>query len=49
MKVLGADTWQILTSLLRTATQQARDPLELLTYLLQAPTPIVADLAIPGH
>jgi hypothetical protein len=28
MKVLGADTWQILTSLLRTATQQARDPLE---------------------
>jgi transposase len=45
----GADNWQVLTSLLRTATQQARDPLELLTCLLQAPTPIVADLAIPGR
>ena len=45
----GPDTWQGLTSLLRTATQQGRDPMELLTRLLQAPTPIVADLAIPGH
>jgi transposase len=45
----GADTWQVLTSVLRTATQQGRDPIELLTRLLQAPTPIVADLAIPGH
>jgi len=34
---------------LRTATQQTRDPVELLTYLLRAPTPIVANLAIPGH
>ena len=45
----GADTWQVLTSVLRTATQQARDPVELLAGLLQAPTPIVADLAIPGR
>jgi hypothetical protein len=33
----------------RTATQQHRDPLELLARLLRAPTPLVADLAIPGH
>jgi hypothetical protein len=26
----GADTWQVLSSVLRTATQQARDPIELL-------------------
>jgi transposase len=45
----GADTWQVLTSVVRTATQQHRDPLELLAYLLRAPTPLVADLAIPGH
>ena len=45
----GADTWQVLTSVLRTATQQAHDPVELLARLLQAPTPIVADLAIPGR
>ena len=45
----GADTWQALTSVLRTATQQARDPIELLTRLLQTPGPIVADLAIPGR
>jgi transposase len=45
----GADTWQVLTSVLRTATQQGRDPVELLARLLQAPTPIVADLAIPGR
>jgi transposase len=45
----GADTWQALTSVLRTATQQGRDPVELLARLLQAPTPIVADLAIPGR
>jgi transposase len=45
----GADTWQVLASVLRTATQQARDPVELLARLLQAPTPIVADLAIPGR
>ena len=43
----GAEVWQVLTSVLRTATQQGRDPVELLARLLQAPTPIVADLAIP--
>jgi transposase len=45
----GADTWQTLTSVVRTATQQARDPVELLARLLQASTPSVADLAIPGR
>jgi transposase len=45
----GADTWQALTSVLRTATQQGCDPVELLARLLRAPTPVVADLAIPGH
>jgi transposase len=45
----GADTWQALASVLRTATQQARDPVELLTCLLRAPTPILADLTIPGR
>jgi hypothetical protein len=44
----AADTWQTLTSVLRTASQQGRDPIELLTRLLQTPVPIVADLAIPG-
>ena len=45
----GADTGQARTSVLRTGTQQARDPVELLTCLLRAPTPIVANLAIPGR
>ena len=45
----GADTWQVLTSVLRTARQQDRDPIQLLARLLRAPGPIVADLAIPGH
>ena len=45
----GAEAWQALASVLRTATQQARDPVELLACLLRAPTPIVADLAIPGR
>jgi transposase len=44
----GADTWQTLASVLRTATQQARDPVTLLAELLRVPTPTVADLAIPG-
>lgn len=43
----GATTWQVLASVLRTASQQDRDPVELLTRLLQVPAPIVADLAIP--
>jgi transposase len=45
----GADTWQVLASVLRTANQQGRDPVELLARLLRTPVPIVADLAIPGH
>jgi len=45
----GADTWQILTSVLRTAAQQARDPVTLLAELLRVPAPVVADLAIPGR
>jgi hypothetical protein len=45
----GADTWQALTSVLRTAVQQDHDPIELLAHLLRAPDPIVADLVIPGH
>jgi transposase len=45
----GADTWQVLTSVLRTASQQDRDAIELLACLLRVPVPIVADLAIPGR
>jgi transposase len=45
----GADTWQVLASVLRTASQQGRDPVELLARLLRTPVPIMADLAIPGH
>jgi len=43
----GAEVWQILASVLRTATQQSRDPIALLVTLLQAPAPMVADLALP--
>jgi transposase len=43
----GAQTWQVLTSVLRTATEQARDPIALLVGLLQASAPTVADLTIP--
>jgi hypothetical protein len=32
---------------LRTASQQGHDPVELLVRLLRTPRPIVADLAIP--
>jgi transposase len=45
----GATTWQTLSSVLRTASQQGHDPVELLARLLCAPGPIVADLAIPGR
>jgi transposase len=45
----GATSWQTLASVLRTASQQGRDPVELLARLLRAPSPIVADLAIPGR
>jgi hypothetical protein len=43
----GAEGWQILASVLRTATQQHRDPIALLAGLLRAPRPTVANLAIP--
>jgi transposase len=45
----GAEAWQVLTSVLRTASQQGRDPVELLARLLRAPAPIVADLVIPAR
>jgi transposase len=44
----GAEVWQALTSMLRTASQQGHDPIELLARLLGAPGPVVADLAVPG-
>jgi transposase len=44
----GAEVWHVLASVLRTATQQTRDPITLLVALLQAPAPTVASLAIPG-
>jgi transposase len=44
----GVGTWQVLASVLRTASQQDRDPIELLVGLLRAPIPVVADLATPG-
>jgi hypothetical protein len=34
---------------LRTASQQTRDSFQPLVDLLQAPTPIVADVTIPGR
>jgi hypothetical protein len=36
---VGAEAWQVLVSVLRTATQQTRDPVQLLVGLLQTPTP----------
>jgi transposase len=45
----GAEAWQVLASVLRTASQQDRDPIELVARLLRAPVPIVADLAIPSR
>jgi transposase len=43
----GAESWQILASVLRTATQQQRHPIALLAGLLRAPGPTMANLAIP--
>jgi hypothetical protein len=34
---------------LRTASQQDRDSIQLLARLLRTPGPVVADLAIPGR
>lgn len=44
----GATTWQVLASVLRTATQQQCDPVAMLVGLLRAPGPVVADLVIPA-
>ena len=44
----GAETWQMLTSILATAAVQQLDPTCLLVPLLRAPGPVLADLAIPG-
>ncbi len=44
----GAQTWQVLSSVLATARAQQRDPVGVLMPLLRAPGSILADLAIPG-
>src|SRR6266568_3196953 len=44
----GAETWQVLVSLLATAHLQRRDPVALLVPLLCAPGPVLADLVIPA-
>ena len=44
----GAACWQVLASVLATATQQQRDPVAVLVGLLRAPGPVVAELAIPA-
>jgi len=44
----GADTQQMVASVLRTCWQQQRDPLTLLVALQRSPQPIVADLRLPG-
>jgi len=43
----GAATQQMLASVLRTASQQQRDPLALLVALQRSPLPVVADLTLP--
>lgn len=45
----GADTLQVLASVLRSARQQRRDPVGILVPLLTSPVPVVADLVIPGR
>jgi transposase len=44
----GARTQQVITSVLRSASQQRRDPLALLVEVLRQPAPSVASLVIPG-
>ncbi|MBA2441041.1 MAG: transposase, partial [Rubrobacter sp.] len=44
----GARTQQVITSVLRSAIQQQRDPLALLVEVLRQPAPSVASLVIPG-
>lgn len=43
----GAGTWQVLASVLGTATMQHRDPVATLVPLLRNPQPTVADLTVP--
>lgn len=43
----GADTQQILASILRTAHQRGLDSVEVLTTLLRAPAPIVSPHSYP--
>jgi hypothetical protein len=45
----GAGTWQAPGQRSATASQQGRDPIDLLARLLRVPAPIVADLTIPGR
>jgi transposase len=44
----GAETWQVLSSILATAHLQQHDPVGLLVPLLYAPGPVLAGLAVPG-
>jgi len=45
----GARTTEVLASVLRTAHQQGRDPVGVLLGALRSPTPVLADLLIPGR
>jgi transposase len=44
----GADTQEVLSSVLATARLQGRDPISVLVPLLTSPTPRLADLILPG-
>jgi transposase len=44
----GADTQEVLSSVLATARAQGKDPISVLVPLLRSPTPRLADLTLPG-
>jgi transposase len=44
----GADTQEVLASVLATARAQGKDPISVLVPLLRSPTPRLADLVLPG-
>ena len=44
----GADTQEVLSSVLATARLQGKDPISVLVPLLRSPTPKLADLVLPG-
>ena len=44
----GADTQEVLTSVLATARAEGKDPISVLVPLLTSPTPRLADLILPG-